>query len=569
MEWLESRQLLTAVAWTGDFGELADAGDPACADPNNAGAGMLPSMGDATATNPTSTLAGPPPGSAESAAIQSSITSITDFGLQISVTDNVGGSTAEGTTGTAVPGDAITYTIMIANDGFSDTDGASIVDSLPGTLSGATFTATETGDASGFTQSGSGSIDDTNVDLPAGSTVTYTLTANIASNATGTLSNMATVTPPTESDDDVVADAEPAGEPSESGGSATDSDTLVPEADLEITKSDNFGGSSNGTTGAAIPGDAITYTIEVTNNGPSDVTGASIVDSLPATLSGATFTAAETGNASGFSPSGSGSIDDTDVDLPAGSTVTYTLTANIASSATGTLSNSATVTPPEDNVDDEEFDDAIDLNVDDNSDVEGTSATDSDTLVPEADLEITKSDNLGGSSNGTIGTAIPGEAITYTIAVTNDGPSDVTGASIVDSLPGTLSGATFTAVETGDASGFTKSGSGGIDDTDVDLPTGSTVTYTLTTNIASSATGTLSNSATVTPPAGVTDTNAEDEEFDDTIDLNLDGNSEVEGSSATDSDTLTPETDLEITKGDNLGGSSDGGLVGTAVPGDA
>ena len=49
--------------------------------------------------------------------------------------------------------------------------------------------------ATGFTASGSGNINDT-VNLPVGATITYTLIANIASGATGTLVNTATVTAP-------------------------------------------------------------------------------------------------------------------------------------------------------------------------------------------------------------------------------------------------------------------------------------------------------------------------------------------------------------------------------------
>ena len=41
---------------------------------------------------------------------------------------------------------------------------------------------------------------------------------------------------------------------------------------------------------------------------------------------------------------GAGNINDTDVDMPAGSTITYTVKANISPSASGTLTNSATVT---------------------------------------------------------------------------------------------------------------------------------------------------------------------------------------------------------------------------------
>ena len=96
--------------------------------------------------------------------------------------------------------------------------------------------------------------------------------------------------------------------------------------------------------------------------------------------------------------------------------MTYTVQATIASSASGTLSNTATVTPPDGVT---EIDPA------------NASATDTDTLTPQAELEITKTDNLGGSSvSNAIGTAVPGQGITYTIVVTNAGPSDVTGAAV-------------------------------------------------------------------------------------------------------------------------------------------
>ncbi len=49
--------------------------------------------------------------------------------------------------------------------------------------------------------------------------------------------------------------------------------------------------------------------------------------------------------ATGFSPSGSGSIDDT-VDLPAGSKITYKATGTVSASATGSIVDTATVTSP-------------------------------------------------------------------------------------------------------------------------------------------------------------------------------------------------------------------------------
>src|SRR5207245_10941524 len=73
--------------------------------------------------------------------------------------------------------------------------------------------------------------------------------------------------------------AAPAGvtDPTPANNSATDTDTVNERADLQISKTDgvtsvNAGGST-------------TYTIRVTNNGPSSVTGATLTDAAATGLS--------------------------------------------------------------------------------------------------------------------------------------------------------------------------------------------------------------------------------------------------------------------------------------------
>ena len=86
------------------------------------------------------------------------------------------------------------------------------------------------------------------------------------------------------------------------------------------------------------PGGAIQYTVTVTNNGPSEADGVSIADPLASnsSLTAGNYRASETGGGTGFSTSGTGSIDDI-VDLPPGATITYTITADISASAAGML----------------------------------------------------------------------------------------------------------------------------------------------------------------------------------------------------------------------------------------
>ena len=188
-----------------------------------------------------------------------------------------------------------------------------------------TYTATQVGGATGFTASGSGNINDT-INMPSGSKITYTAKGKLSSAATGNLSNTATVTKPANMPD-----------PNTANNSATDSDTITLKADLKVTVTD-------GKT-AAVAGTTNTYTITVTNLGPSNVSSAVISDSFPTSFTSVTYTATQTGGATGFTASGSGNINDT-VNAPAAAKIIYKASGRISSSATGAISDTATVSSP-------------------------------------------------------------------------------------------------------------------------------------------------------------------------------------------------------------------------------
>jgi uncharacterized repeat protein (TIGR01451 family) len=243
-------------------------------------------------------------------------------------------------------------------------------------------------------------------------------------------------------------------------------------ADLSIAKTDG-----QTTAGAGSP---VTYTITVGNAGPFPATGATVTDTFPASLTGVTWTCTASAGSSCGAASGTGNINRT-VNLLVGGTATFTATATLNVAATGTLVNTATVTPPAG------VSDPVPGN---------NTATDTDTIVPAAQLSITKTDGQA--------TASPSQAITYTIVATNAGPSPVTGATVTDTPPASLLTPTWTCVGAGGGT-CAASGSGSINDT-VNLPVGATVTYTLMGTVSPNPT-TLSNTATITPPASVNDPN--------------------------------------------------------------
>ena len=155
------------------------------------------------------------------------------------------------------------------------------------------------------------------------------------------------------------------------------------------------------------------------------------------------------------------------------------MTANLASSATTNLVNTATVALSDGQIDPTPA---------------NNTATDTDTPDPRADLLVTKTDGVL--------VYVPGANLTYTIVVSNAGPSDAPASTITDNKPAQITSWTWTCgVITGGASGCSDAAASSNDFSDtVDLPAVSSITYTVAASIASSATGDLVNTVTVSPP---------------------------------------------------------------------
>ncbi len=100
-------------------------------------------------------------------------------------------------------------------------------------------------------------------------------------------------------------------------------DTLTPQYDVSVTKVDNKGGSSiTPSVGTVVPGTSFTYTVVVSNNGPSTATSVLVSDILPAAITSDTWSGSD-------GSSGAGPINDTIGSLAVGGTVTYTVIASV------------------------------------------------------------------------------------------------------------------------------------------------------------------------------------------------------------------------------------------------
>ena len=117
------------------------------------------------------------------------------------------------------------------------------------------------------------------------------------------------------------------------------------------------------------------------------------------------------------------------------------------------------------------------------------------TATP-ADLSITKTDGVTAVAQG--GT------LTYTIVGSNGGPGAANGATVTDTFPAQIASANWTASYAGGAAG-PANGSGNINATLTTFPSGGSVTFTVTAMVGGAATGTISNTAMIATPGGVTD----------------------------------------------------------------
>ncbi|MBD1926137.1 DUF11 domain-containing protein [Trichocoleus sp. FACHB-90] len=273
---------------------------------------------------------------------------------------------------------------------------------------------------------------------------------------------------------------------------------LIRQADLAITKTR--------TPTTVISGSAITYTITVTNNGPSNVTGASVIDDLPDTIANPTWSCAITsGIGSCVAASGSGDINTT-VNLNNGAIATYTVTGTISPTASGTLSNTATVLRPND---------VTDPNDPTRQGANNNRATDTTTIGAAAAVAGTKSVALAADVDGT-GSLTPGDRVRYTITYTNTGSAAATNFQIVDPLPAGLTiFGTLTVTPTGVGTNaavnpaYNGAGTNTLLDIGAVLATNGTITVTVEATVGSGATGNLFNQATATsdapgfPPGGV------------------------------------------------------------------
>jgi uncharacterized repeat protein (TIGR01451 family) len=256
-------------------------------------------------------------------------------------------------------------------------------------------------------------------------------------------------------------------DPDPANNSFTQTTTVGPIADVRVLKSDSPDPVNAGSN--------ITYTISITNLGPSDAE-VMLTDVIPVGTTFVSFNNFGGSNCTTPAAGGTGTVSCT-FSLPANSGLGRTLVVNVnAAVPPGTvISNTATVSST-----------TADPNAANNS------ATETTTVGPIADLSVTQTDSpdpVDPTANST------GANITYTITVTNNGPSAAQGVMLTDVVPAGTTFVSFTAPAGWTPSTPAAGSTGTVTATTPTLASGASALFTLVVNLKTNTL--ITNTATV------------------------------------------------------------------------
>ena len=356
---------------------------------------------------------------------------------------------------TAVPGDTLTYTMGVANDGNAAAPGVAATDTLP---PGVTFVAADTHGAGMYdAATGIWSIGT----IPSGTSANLTITATVNTGTdASTQINRFIVT--TTGIPVVVLDA-CSDVPSESCASTT-----VPGVPRLVQ-------NKTVDQASAPVGATLTYTMTLANTGTGDATGVVAHDALPA---GVNFVSADTNGFGIFDAmTGTWSVGT----IAVGATATLTVTTTVGPQAAGsTLVNAFQVVEPPD---------PPPLVVDNPCPSPDADSSCASTTVPGIP-QLTQSKVVD------VETATTGQTLTYSMSVGNTGSAGATGVSAQDLLP---AGVTFVSADTGGVGSYSPA-SGIWTIGTVPQGASSTLTITATVNQGTDDTTQINRFSVTAPP---------------------------------------------------------------------
>ncbi|MED0876491.1 DUF7507 domain-containing protein [Bacillus mobilis] len=276
-----------------------------------------------------------------------------------------------------VAGDLLTYTVVVSNAGPNDAQNVTLTDVIPSEVLSPEYSID--GGVTFNPWPGTLSLGT----LANGATETVLIRGTVSTAATGSITNTATV-------DSTTPDPDP------TNNTSTVITPVNASADVAIIKT----ASSNPVGG----GDLLTYTLFISNFGPSDAQNVTVTDTVPNDILNPEYS---TDGGATFNPwPGTLSLGT----LVNGATETILIQGTVSPDATGSITNTATVasTTPD-------------------PDPTNNTSTVVTSVNESADISVVK---LGNPNP-----VIAGQIITYTIVVSNAGPSDAANVTLTDSIP--------------------------------------------------------------------------------------------------------------------------------------
>jgi uncharacterized repeat protein (TIGR01451 family) len=293
-----------------------------------------------------------------------------------------------GTPATVLPGNNITYTQTVTNNGPAPASSVSFTEAIP-----ANTTFVSASAPAGWTCVITASVTCTDPSLAAGATADIIVVVNVAPTVV-----VATIT----ANSSISATT---GDPNPANNSTTVVTNVLPQCDLAVTNS--------GTPSPVAAGGNITYTQVITNSGPSTCSTGTFNEALPVPT---TFVSVAVVNAGGgtWTCPNSSPVACSSPNVPPGSTGTVTAIYNVpAGTAAGTLiTDTVTVATT-----------THDTNPNNNS----ATVTIAVAGAGQADLSVTNSASPNPVNAG--------QNITYSQTVTNGGPASASTVTLSETLP--------------------------------------------------------------------------------------------------------------------------------------
>ncbi|MBW9094856.1 DUF11 domain-containing protein [Microbacterium jejuense] len=356
-------------------------------------------------------------------------------------------------------GDAITYTVTVAQIGPGAVDGASFTDDLSAVLDDATWNGAVTASAGEASFDADAATLTWAGDLPAGAVVTVTYTVTVTGDGDMTLTNV--VVPGENGECVPAADGNPECTTTHQTGRFEYSKMADPIHNSDVQA-----------------GDVVTYTVVVRQVGPAGV-AASLTDDLSDVLDDADYNGDVTASA------GEAGVDGTSLTwagtLGVEESVTITYSVTVTGAGNTTLANVVTSPSPAGEC------------------VAAAGGTEGCRTVHKTGGYVfaKTADPVTGS------TVHSGDIVTYTVTVTQRGEGAVTGATVSDDLSGVLDDASFNDDAAATAGSVTRDG-----DTlewSGDLAVGQTATITYSVTVTAAGPAQLRNVVTSSDERAICD----------------------------------------------------------------